>query len=64
MATYIKKYNGYIADVANLIFKRTDGKRFYFDKATATNFAPSQESTPINGGQGVAPLAFINGQQT
>ncbi|MDO4357276.1 MAG: hypothetical protein Q4E13_12280 [Clostridia bacterium] len=41
-----------------------DGTRFYFDHATATSFAPNQESTPINGGQGLAPLAYINGQQT
>lgn len=45
-------------------FKRTDGKRFYFPHATATSVTPSQESTPINGGWGLAPLAYINGQQT
>lgn len=45
-------------------FKRTDGKRFYYPHATATSVTPSQESTPINGGWGLAPLAYINGQQT
>ena len=52
---FASQYNGYIADVANLTFKRVDGKRFYFNHATATSFAPNQETTPITGGQGLAP---------
>lgn len=50
--------------MARLWYKRADGKRFYFPHATATSVTPSQESTPINGGWGLAPLAYINGQQT
>lgn len=32
MATYVPSFGGYIADVPRMIFKRCDGRKFYFDE--------------------------------
>lgn len=60
MAVYIKKFGGYIADVANIDFKRCDGVVYSCDTATATNMTPSANSISITGGQGQYPIGFID----
>lgn len=58
---YISAIKGYIVDVPNAIFTRTDLKRFYFNKLASCNFSPAVEPIIINGGQSLFPVAYING---
>lgn len=44
MAIYLRKYDGYIVDVANLIFIRCDNTPFYFDEASQTNFSDTMNN--------------------
>lgn len=60
MAYYVPKYKGYVADAADIDFKRCDGKIYSCKEATATSFAPSSDALTINGGQGLFPLAYID----
>lgn len=60
MSIYIKKFGGYIADVANIDFKRCDGTVYSCDTATATNMTPSANSITVTGGQGQYPIGFID----
>lgn len=60
MAVYVPKYKGYIADAANIDFKRCDGKIYSCREATATSITPSGDALTINGGQGLFPLAYID----
>lgn len=60
MAAYIKKFGGFIADVANIDFKRCDGTVYSCDTATATNMTPSANSISVTGGQGQYPIGFID----
>ena len=60
MAVYVPKYKGYIADVADIDFKRCDGKIYSCREATATSITPSGDALTINGGQGLFPLAYID----
>lgn len=46
--TYAKAFNGYVADVPKLWFKRCDGKIFYFDELTDASVTPSVEYTEVN----------------
>lgn len=60
MAIYIPKFKGYMVDVADLIFTRCDGKPFYYDEASQTNFADTMNSITINGGSSAQPRAMID----
>ena len=64
MATYVKDFNGYIADVPRLWFKRCDGRVFYFDELTAATVTPSVETTPVNAGWSLFPVAYLPGAST
>ena len=60
MAIYVPKFNGYIADVANLDFIRSDGTAFSFQEATATSANQTNDNMTITGGWSVYPLAYID----
>jgi hypothetical protein len=60
MAIYVPKFNGYIVDVANLIFIRCDNTPFYYNEASQTNFSDTMNNVTITGGQGNSPLAIID----
>ena len=60
MAIYVRKFNGFIADVANIDFRRCDGTVYSCTTATATNMAPTANSISITGGQGQYPIGFID----
>ena len=60
MAYYVPKYKGYVADAANIVFRRCDGKVYSCMEATATSITPSGDAMAINGGQGLFPLAYID----
>lgn len=61
MATYVDKFRGYIADVPKVIFDRCDGKRFAFDELTAATVTPQIETTDINAGWSLFPVAVLPG---
>lgn len=60
MAYYVPKYKGYVADSANIDFKRCDGKVFSCKEATATSITPSSDALSVTGGQSLFPLAYID----
>lgn len=60
MAIYVPKFDGYMVDVANLIFIRCDDVPFYFNEASQTNFSDTMNNITISGGQGNAPLAIVD----
>lgn len=64
MATYVKEFNGYVADVPRLWFKRCDGRVFYFDELTAATVSPQVNYTEINAGWSLYPVAYLPGQST
>lgn len=64
MATYVKAYNGYIADVPRLWFKRCDGRIFYFDELTQATVTPQVNYTEVNAGWSLYPVAYLPGQST
>jgi hypothetical protein len=64
MATYVKEFQGYIADVPRMWFKRCDGRIFYFDELTAATVTPQVNYTEINAGWSLYPVAYLPGQST
>lgn len=52
MPIYSHKYSGFIADVANIDFKRCDGIVYSCSTATASSMTPSANSISVSGGQG------------
>lgn len=60
MAVYIPKFNGFIADSANIDFKRCDGMVYHCETATATGLTASANSISITGGQSQYPIGFID----
>lgn len=64
MATYVKEFGGYIADVPRLWFKRCDGRVFYFDELTNATVSPQVNYTEINAGWSLYPVAYLPGQST
>lgn len=64
MALYVPEYEGYIADVPNLLFERCDGKRFYFDELDSFSATQNANVLTINGGQSNFPLAQIDTDKT
>lgn len=64
MATYVKEFNGYIADVPRMWFKRCDGRIFYFDELTNATVTPQVNYTEINAGWSLYPVAYLPGQST
>ena len=47
-----------------VIFDRCDGKRFAFDELTAATVTPNIETTPINAGWSMYPVAVLPGQSS
>ena len=66
MATpnYIPEFQGYIADVPRMWFKRCDGRVFYFDELTNASVTPQVNYTEINAGWSLFPVAYLPGQST
>lgn len=65
MSTYVKDFNGYIADVPKAYFTRCgDKRRFTFDKLTAATVTPNIQTTDINAGWSLFPVAQLPGQST
>lgn len=64
MATYVKEFGGYIADVPRMWFKRCDGRLFYFDELTAATITPQVNYTEVNAGWSLYPVAYLPGQST
>lgn len=64
MATYIPEFQGYIADVPRMWFKRCDGRVFYFDELTQASVTPQVNYTEINAGWSLFPVAYLPGQST
>ena len=64
MATYVKEFNGYVADVPRLWFKRCDGRVFYFDELTNATVSPQVNYTEINAGWSLYPVAYLPGQSS
>lgn len=60
MPIYSHKYSGFIADVANIDFKRCDGTVQSCSTATASSMTPSANSISVSGGQGQYPIGFID----
>ena len=60
MAIYSHKYNGFIADAADIDFKRCDGTIYHCESATATSLSPTANSITINGGTSAYPIGFID----
>lgn len=58
--TYIEAFGGYIADVARMWFKRCgDNRVFYFDELTNVSVAPQINTTEINAGWSLFPVAVL-----
>lgn len=64
MATYVKAFGGYIADVPKVWFKRCDGRIFHFDELTQASVTPNTQFTEITGGWSMHPVAYLPGQST
>ena len=66
MATpnYIPEFQGYIADVPRMWFKRCDGRMFYFDELTQASVTPQVNYTEVNAGWSLFPVAYLPGQST
>jgi len=64
MATYVPEFQGYIADVPRLWFKRCDGRIFYFDELTAATVTPQVNYTEVQAGWSLYPVAYLPGQST
>ena len=60
MAIYLRKFGGFIADSANIDFKRCDGTVQSCSTATATNMTPTANSISVTGGQSQYPIGFID----
>ena len=64
MALYNEKLKGYIADVPRVVFKRCDGKKWYFDELTAATVSADIQTIDINAGWSLFPVAVLPGQST
>ena len=53
----MKAYNGYIADVPKVWFRRCDGRMFLFDELTQANITPNTQFNEINAGWSMFPVA-------
>lgn len=62
--TLLKQAGGYIVDVANVTFRRSDGKRARLKNATQTGFSVNGEKIDINNGWARLPQASIDTTQT
>lgn len=59
MAQYIDQIGGYIADVPNLDFQRSDGEVFSYYEVSTASMTNTANNLTITGGQGNYPLAYI-----
>ena len=62
---YVKRFGGYIADVPRVYLKRCDNdKTFVLDEITQASVTPSVNTTEINAGWSLFPVAVLAGQST
>ena len=62
---YVKQFGGYIADVPKVYLKRCDNDRvFVLDELTQASVTPSVNTTEINAGWSLFPVAVLAGQST
>lgn len=64
MSTYIPAYKGYITDVPEVWFKRSDGKVFHYDKITQASVTPNANFTEVDAGWSLFPSAYLPGKST
>lgn len=64
MATYNSSLKGYVADVPRVIFKRCDGKKYYFDELTAATVSANIDTLDVNAGWSLFPVAVLPGSST
>lgn len=64
MATYNPYLKGYIADVPKVVFKRCDGFKYNFDELTDATVSANIETTDINAGWSLFPVAVLPGSST
>lgn len=61
---YLPKFNGFLNDVADIDFLRSDGVAFRFDKASATSLNGTRNTTPIQGGAYKYPIGYLEGDDS
>ena len=61
---YLEKYNGYLADVPDIVFVRCDGTVFAYDELSSANMNANRNQITITGGKGSFPLAYIDTDST
>lgn len=64
MAVWNEALRGYVADVPRVVFKRCDGAKFYFDELTAATVSANIETTDIQAGWSLFPVAVLPGAST
>jgi len=64
MATYNESLGGYVADVPRVVFRRCDKKAIYLDELSAATVSANIETTDINGGWSLFPVAVLPGSST
>ena len=64
MATYNPYLKGYIADVPKVVFKRCDGFKYNFDELSSATVSANIETTNINAGWSLFPVAVLPGAST
>ena len=64
ISNLLRQTGGYIVDVANVTFRRSDGKRARLKNATQTGFTINGEKIDINNGWARLPQASIDTTQT
>lgn len=64
MATYNDALRGYVADVPKIVFRRCDGAKFFFDELTAATVSANIETTDVNAGWSLFPVAVLPGNST
>ena len=63
-STYVAAIRGYITDVAELWFKRCDGRIFHFDELTDSSVSPDVQFNEVNAGWSPYPVAYLPGSGT
>ena len=61
---YLDKYNGYLADVPDIVFVRCDGTVFAYDELSSASMTANRNQITITGGKGAFPLAYIDTDST
>lgn len=56
---YVEQIGGYVADVPNIDFVRSDGEVFSYYEVSTANMSETSNMLTITGGIGNYPLAYI-----